>query len=83
MNITIHSTEILATENGKTVGRLEFALQGNQMSIIHTLAYEKGKGIGTMLMQAAVQYANEHNYIINPICSFAQKYHNQETKAHK
>ena len=74
MKTSINTTDILAIENGKTIGRLEFAIQGNQMTIIHTITYEKGLGIGTELMKTAVQFANEHHYTINPVCSFAKKY---------
>ena len=74
MKTSINTTDILAIENGKTIGRLEFAIQGNQMTIIHTIAYEKGLGIGTELMKTAVQFANEHHYTINPVGSFAKKY---------
>jgi predicted GNAT family acetyltransferase len=44
------------------------------MSILHTYAYESGRGIGTLLMQNAVEWAKEHDYTIIPVCSFAQKY---------
>ena len=74
MKTIINTTDILAIDNGKTIGRLEFAIQGNQMTIIHTIAYEKGLGIGTELMKTAVQFANEHHYTFNPVCSFAKKY---------
>ena len=74
MKTIINETDILVTENGKTVGRLEFILKEKQMNIIHTVAYERGKGIGSLLMQAAVEYAQKRNYTINPTCSFAKKY---------
>ena len=72
--ITITEKEILATENGKLLGKIEFTLSDNKMSILHTYAYESGRGIGTLLMQNAVEWAKEHNYSIIPVCSFAQKY---------
>ena len=78
MKTIINTTDILAIDNGKTIGRLEFAIQGNQMTIIHTIAYEKGLGIGTELMKTAVQFANEHHYTIKPVCSFAKKYLTQK-----
>lgn len=74
IHITITNTEILATENSKLLGKIEFTLSDNQMSILHTYAYESGRGIGTLLMQNAVEWAKEHNYSIIPACSFAQKY---------
>ena len=74
IHISVTNTEILATENGKLLGKIEFTLSDNEMSILHTYAYESGRGIGTMLMQNAVEWAKEHDYTIVPICSFAQKY---------
>ena len=74
IHITIIETEILATENGKLLGKIEFTLLDNKMSILHTYAYESGRGIGTLLMQNAVEWAKDHNYEIIPVCSFAQKY---------
>ena len=74
IHISLTNTEILATENGKLLGKIEFTLSDNEMSILHTYAYESGRGIGTLLMQNAVEWAKEHNYVIIPVCSFAQKY---------
>ena len=74
IHITITDTEILATEQGKLLGKIEFALSDKEMSILHTYAYESGRGIGTLLMQNAVKWAREHDYMIIPVCSFAKKY---------
>ena len=74
IQMTVTSTEILAMENGKLLGKIEFALRDNEMSILHTYSYESGRGIGTLLMGHAVKWANENNYTIIPVCSFAQKY---------
>lgn len=70
----VTNTAILAMENGKLLGKIEFALTDNEMSILHTYAYESGRGIGSLLMQQAVEWAKEHDYTIIPVCSFAQKY---------
>ena len=74
IEIVYQDTTILAMEEGKTVGKIEFSLADRDMSILHTYAYESGKGIGSLLMRAAVEWAGEHKYTIVPICTFAQKY---------
>ena len=74
IQMTITNTEILAMENGKLLGKIEFVLSDNKMTILHTYAYESGRGIGTLLMQKAVEWAKEHDYTIIPVCSFAQRY---------
>ena len=72
--ITITNSEILAMEDGKLLGKIEFKQSDNNMTILHTYAYESGRGIGTQLMEHAVKWAKEYNYTIIPVCSFAQKY---------
>ena len=72
--ITVTNSEILAMEDGKLLGKIEFTLSDNNMTILHTYAYESGRRIGTQLMEHAVKWAKEYNYTIIPICSFAQKY---------
>ena len=74
IQIAFSNTEILATENDKLLGKIEFTLSDNEMSILHTYAYESGRGIGTLLMQHAVEWAKDHDYTIIPVCSFALKY---------
>lgn len=41
------------------------------MTITHTQSYAEGRGIGKLLVDAAVNYAKENNLRIHPICSFA------------
>ena len=74
IEIIYQDSTILAQEEGKTVGKIEFSLADREMSILHTYAYESGRGIGSILMRAAVEWAGEHKYTIVPICTFAQKY---------
>ena len=72
--ITVTNSEILALEDGKLLGKIEFTLSDNNMTILHTYAYESGRGIGTLLMKNAVEWAKKYDYTIIPVCSFAQKY---------
>jgi len=72
--ITVTNSEILAMEDGKLLGKIEFTLSDNNMTILHTYAYESGRGIGTLLMKNAVEWAKKYDYTIIPVCSFAQKY---------
>lgn len=65
------SCKIQAIEDGHEVGLLEFEVRENILTITHTYAYQKGQGIGKMLMSAAITYAREHHYKILPVCSFA------------
>lgn len=74
VRIVFQDKEILAIENENVVGKLEYALLGEEMHILHTYAYVSGQGIGSQLMRAATQWAAAHNVTIVPICSFAQKY---------
>ena len=74
IQMTVTNTEIQAIEDSKLLGKIEFTLLDNQMTILHTYAYESGRGIGTLLMEYAVKWAKEHDYTIIPVCSFALKY---------
>ena len=73
IQMIVTNTEIRAIEDSK-LGKIEFTLLDNQMTILHTYAYESGRGIGTLLMEYAVKWAKEHDYTIIPVCSFALKY---------
>ena len=77
IQMTVTNTEIRAIEDSKLLGKIEFTLLDNQMTILHTYAYESGRGIGTLLMEYAVKWAKEHDYTIIPVCSFAQRYLNK------
>ena len=82
IEIAYQDTSILAMENDKVVGKIEFSLADRDMSILHTYAYESGRGIGTILMQNAVSWAKERHYTIVPVCSFAQKYLKRDERKH-
>ena len=74
ISTTIENNTILATEDGEVVGKIEFERSGSEMTILHTYAYLRGRGIGSLLMDAAVKYAAEQELTINPVCWFAAEY---------
>ena len=74
MQVAFTDTELLLTEEGKLLGKIEFSLSDNTMTILHTYAYESGRGIGSLLMKNAMEWAKTQQYVILPICTFAQKY---------
>ncbi|MDE6720558.1 MAG: N-acetyltransferase [Bacteroidaceae bacterium] len=76
---------VTAQENGKEVGELTFKLLPNEvMMISHTLVHEgnEGKGIGKLLVQKAVEYAQEQRLKILPLCSFARVYIERKPELH-
>ena len=67
--------------------RLELEIEGNIAFIEYKLLHEKlflihtqvppaleGKGVGSAIVQKALQYAKDNNYPIVPICPFVQRY---------
>lgn len=71
-----------ALEDGKVVGLIEYEMSGSVMAITHTYAYVKGRRIGRMLVDAAIDYARSHDMKIIPLCSYvklvmerAEEYH--------
>ena len=74
ISTTIENNTILASEEGKVVGKIEFERSDSEMTILHTYAYLRGRGIGSILMATAVKYAEENELTINPVCWFAAEY---------
>lgn len=63
--------QVLAYDGEEQVGQLNFTFKGQVMSIDHTHAFKKGMGIGTLLVEAANEYAINHKLKVLPICSYA------------
>ncbi len=65
--------QVLVFEDGEQVGDLDFALNGQVLSIDHTHTYKghEGKGIASLLVQAANDYASNQGLKVLPICSYA------------
>ena len=80
--ITTHveNSQVLAREADTLVGKLEFEQTDTEMVILHTYAYQSERGIGSLLMEAALAYAEQQHLTIRPVCSFAAKYIETKTK---
>ncbi len=62
-------------QEGGSKAEMTFAVVGNEMIINHTEVRKPldGKGVGSDLVKAGVEYARKHNLKIRPVCSFARK----------
>lgn len=62
-------------ENGERMAEMTYVYSGETRFIIdHTEvfpAYE-GKGLGKLLVKAAVEYARQHKFKILPLCPYAK-----------
>ena len=74
INIEHHSNEgiFIAREEGKEIGNLEYEREGRIMTITHTRSFAPGRGLGRLLVAAAIDYAREQGMKIVPLCSFAK-----------
>lgn len=61
--------------SGKTIGRMSYIYKDENTIIIdHTIVDEsyKGKGIGNLLMNEAIEFIRKNNFKIIPECSFVK-----------
>lgn len=56
----------------KPDGHIEYTVEGNVLTIWHTVVQDvlKGQGAGSALVAYAVDYARQHNLMINPVCTY-------------
>ena len=62
-------------DEGERIGVMEYTYTGeNEFTIHHTIVNDghEGKGFGKMLVEAAVNFAREHNMKIVPRCPYAR-----------
>lgn len=62
-------------KDGSRVAELNYSIRGGKKFIIDHIEVSgerRGKGIGKLLVMAAVDYARENNMNILPLCSFAK-----------
>jgi predicted GNAT family acetyltransferase len=55
---------------------IDFKLSHQLLFLIHTEVPSviEGKGVGSAIVQKALQYAKDNNYRIIPLCAFMQSY---------
>lgn len=77
-----HQTKglIQAMENGKEVGNVKYKLDKGILTITHTHAHMEGRGIGRLLVIAAIEYAQSQGMKIDPQCSYAKRFMNKTEK---
>ncbi|MBJ7429157.1 MAG: N-acetyltransferase [Bacteroidia bacterium] len=67
--------EFYILENDKKIAMLEYVFAGPSKFIIdHTevAVNQEGKGLGKILVNAAVGFAKENNYKVLPLCPYAK-----------
>lgn len=80
--VRMDDDEFVITVNGRNAARIQFLRAGQNgmkqdvLVITHTVVFEsfKGKGYGKQLIYALVDYAREHNKVIEPQCPFAKAF---------
>ncbi len=65
---------IVYAREEEEIGRLEFDISEDHITILHTYTYEgfKGRGVGKQLVESAIKWAEEKRLKVLPICSFAK-----------
>jgi predicted GNAT family acetyltransferase len=63
-------------DNGVELAVLEYRGRSNRLIIMHTAVPPEleSKGVGGLLVRAAVDFAAEHGLTVVPICPFAQSW---------
>ena len=68
---------ILTNEENKEMGKLLYTLDDQNILNIHCTVVDPaygGKGLGSVLVKEALQYAKEKEYSVTSTCSFADRF---------
>lgn len=62
-------------ENGNNIARIQWEMDGDVMVMTHTVVDSslQGQGVAGQLLDKAVEYAQENDYKMRPVCSYVQK----------
>ncbi len=66
------------------LGVLRYRISGNKMTLIHTEVPPEleGKGVGSTLVKAALDFARERHMIVEAICPFVRIYLRRHPEHH-
>lgn len=76
MEYNIRANALTIRLDEKNLASVVFHTEGNKMYLDSTFTPEeyRGRGIGSELMKASMDYAKKNNLLIVPVCSFAKEY---------
>jgi predicted GNAT family acetyltransferase len=76
MDYTAKESELIIKLDGKAIARLGIHVEGNKIHFDSTYTPEKyrGKGIGSQLIEAGIDYAKKKRLKIVPVCNFSVEY---------
>lgn len=62
----------ILSDKNETIASLDFNIEGNTINSYHTGVNKEleGKGIAKQLFNRLIEFAREHQYKINPTCSY-------------
>ena len=69
-------------KDGKVIAKLIFMIGNNVVSINHTFVDPSywGRGIAGKLMLEIINYAQEHQFMIEPVCTYAKQFFTRTDK---
>lgn len=58
------------------VAFLDYKLEGDRLTLVHTEVPDalEGRGLGSLLVKAALSYAQENDFTVIPVCEFVKSY---------
>jgi predicted GNAT family acetyltransferase len=76
MDYAVKENSLVIKLDGSATARLSFHVEGKEMHFDSTYTPEqhRGKGIGSQLIEAGIDYAKKMGLKIVPVCSFSVEY---------
>jgi len=82
MDYVIKDNTILIQLDRRNIAHLRFHVEGRSLFLDSTFTPPeyRGKGIGSELVKASIEYAKKNNLSIVPVCEFAVEYFKKHTE---